>query len=354
VIDERFYTNKGPLPLTKIAKHLECELVAPNIASKEIEIANITTLELAQSSDLTFLSNKKYEKAFKHTKAGACLVNNNYAGEVPENTWLLKSDNPYLAYAKAIDMFYTSLGLDPKDSGNSRDPLIKSEENAGKMIDPTALIGFGCKIGHNVVIEAGAQIGDNAVIGAFTFIGRGVKIGNNARIDSHVAISYSIIGDDVVILPGARIGQDGFGFATAGGRHRKIFHVGRVIIGDDVEIGANTTIDRGGILDTVISDGCRIDNLVQIGHNVFIGKGSIVVAQVGIAGSSKIGSYCALGGQVGVSGHVQIADRVQIAGQGGVIQDITEPGSILGGSPTVPIMDWHRQSIFLKKMSGKK
>ena len=337
MIDTRFYFSKSPYSIIEIAKHIECELVAGPLASKDLSISNITTLELAESSDLTFLSNKKYENAFRMTRAGACIISNDYNGTLPQNTQLLKSNNPYLAYAKAIDLFYD---------------ILKPE--AGDAIHSSVKLGKNCRIGHNVVIESGVEIGDNARIGAGTFIGHGVKVGNNARIDSNVSIGYSIIGNDVVILPGARIGQDGFGFATSNGKHRKILHVGRVLIGNDVEIGANTTIDRGGILDTVISDGCRIDNLVQIGHNVYIGKGSIIVAQVGIAGSSKVGKYCALGGQVGVSGHVNIADKVQVAGQGGIIQDVTESGIILGGSPAVPIKDWHRQSIFLRNLSGKK
>ncbi len=335
MIDTRFYINKAPHSLFEIAKLIDCDFASAH--HEDIKISNITTLELAESSDLTFFSNKKYEKAFYATRAGACIVDKTYKDTTQANTILLISKNPYMSYAKAIDLFYEA--IKPKK---------------GDAIHSSVKIGKNCNIGYNVVIESGVEIGDNATIGAHSFIGHGVKIGDRARVDSGVTINYSIIGDDVVILPGARIGQDGFGFATHHGKHHKIFHAGRVLIGNDVEVGANTTIDRGGILDTIISDGCRIDNLVQIGHNVYLGKGSIIVAQAGIAGSSVIGNYCALGGQVGIAGHLKIADGVQIAGQGGAIQDITTPGVVLGGTPAVPIKDWHRQSIFLKNLSGKK
>lgn len=375
VIDQRFYKKKSSYSIAAISESLECELVQPSSGAgdpKGIIISDIAPIESATLSDLTFFSNPKYEKAFRSTKAGLCIVAKHYNGQVPENTWLLKSDNPYYTYALAIDLFYEplagesiysiSLGRSEaqirgsqetkKDVDNLHETLGSSPREVS--LDPSVKIGKNCKIGLYCVIAAGVEIGDNAQIGAGCFIGYGVKIGNNARIDAGVSISYSIIGDDVVILPGARIGQDGFGFATKAGRHRKIFHIGRVLIGNDVEIGANTTIDRGSMQDTVIGDGVRIDNLVQIGHNVHIGKGSIIVSQVGIAGSSKIGNYCALGGQVGVSGHITIADQVQIVAQSGLLKDVEEVGSVVAGTPAVPVKDWHRQTIFLKKAIGKK
>lgn len=339
MIDERFYKKKSSYSLSAISKALECELVPPPSGTgspEDIMISDIAPIESANLPDLTFLSNPKYEKSFHSTKAGLCIVSKNYTGQVPINTWLLKSDNPYHTYALAIDLFY--------------EPLASYQNTA---IDPSAKIGKNRKIGLYCVIAAGVEIGDNAQIGSGSFIGHGVRIGNNARIDSGVSISYSIIGDDVVILPGARMGQDGFGFSTKAGKHRKIFHIGRVLIGDDVEIGANTTIDRGSMQDTMIGDGVRIDNLVQIGHNVHIGKGSIIVSQVGIAGSSKIGNYCALGGQVGISGHITIADQVQIVAQSGLLKDVNDVGSVVAGTPAMPVKDWHRQTIFLKKAIGK-
>lgn len=332
MVDERFYINKSPYSLSYIAKHIDAEIVAPKtLALEDIMISNIVALDAARHGHLSFLSNTKYTKTLQRSAATACIVDKSFRDPVPDTILLLRSENAYYSYALALQLFYTT----------------RRQSNA-------ATIHPSVKIGQYVVIEDGVEIGANSVIGAGTYIGHGVKIGKNARIDSNVTISCAIIGDDVVVLSGARIGQDGFGFATHATKHYKIFHVGRVILGNDVEIGANTTIDRGSLQDTVIEDDVRIDNLVQIGHNVRIGRGSIIVAQVGIAGSSKIGNFCALGGQVGVSGHITIADRVQVAGQGGIIQDVIEGGVVLGGTPAVPIRDWHRQSIALKKLASQR
>lgn len=339
MLDKRFHKISKPLRLGIIAKAIGCEL---DSAYEHLEIECIKPLDEAKSGSLTFLSNKKYLAQFKETKAIACIVPLDLADTQVSNAVLLRSKNPYYAYAKALDLFYSpAKNYSPKISPSA-------------YIAETAIIGKNCYIGHNVVIEDNVVIGDDCIIEAGTFIDYDVVIGNRAKIYSNVSISFAIIGDDAVILAGARIGQDGFGFASLSGVHHKIYHSGIVRIGNDVEIGANTTIDRGSLNDTIIDDLCRIDNLVQIGHNVQIGKGSIIVAQVGIAGSSKVGRYCALGGQVGVSGHLTIADKVQIAGQGGVIQNITQEGAILGGTPTVPLRDWHKQSVIMKKLTRDK
>jgi UDP-3-O-[3-hydroxymyristoyl] glucosamine N-acyltransferase len=334
----RFYKNLGPFKLEKIAP-----IIGASVPDNQsgILIHNVKSLKEATDTDITFLSNKKYISEVANCKAAACLVPLDFVATLTSNIVLLKVPNPYYSYALIIDLFYTSA----KKTREWRAPSA--------FIAKSAKIGKNCYIGHNVVIEENAEIGDDCIIESGSLIDYGVKVGNRARIDSSVSISYSILGDDVVILPGARIGQDGFGFATSQGVHKKIYHTGAVVIGNNVEIGANSTIDRGSMNDTIIEDLCRIDNLVQIGHNAHIKKGTILVAQVGIAGSSVIGSYCALGGQVGVAGHITIADNVQIAGQGGVIQDIKEPG-IMGGTPAVPIRDWHKQTIMLRKLINEK
>jgi UDP-3-O-[3-hydroxymyristoyl] glucosamine N-acyltransferase len=336
-VDERFHKISGVYKITEIANFIGCNVDYDTFSEDEI-IYGISSLTDATSGSISFLSNKKYLGELKTTKASACIVPENIgAGIAPPSVALLKAKNPYFAYAKLVDIFYSNA------------KHYKPSIHRSASIASSARIGKNCYIGPNVVVEDRAIIGDDAIIEAGVFIDHGVVIGNRAKIYNSVSISYSIIGDDVIILPGARIGQDGFGFATEAGLHYKIYHTGRVIVGNNVEIGANTTIDRGSMHDTVIEDLCRIDNLVQIGHNVAIGRGSILVAQVGIAGSSKIGKYCALGGQVGISGHVKIGDMVQIAGQGGVMQNVDD-GAILGGSPAVPIRDWHRQSIIMRKL----
>lgn len=341
-MNSRFLKKLGPVDLVFIADKIGATLIAPKSSKKSPEsvmIQNINSLENALEGDLVFLNNPKYENLLLHTKATACIMkpaiveNNKF-----EYLWALAHPNPYYAYALALDILY-----EPK--------IIHSDK-----IEKTAVVSSNAKIskdvyiGHNTVIEAGVEIDEETVIGSNCFIGYGVKIGKNTRIDSNVSISYSIIGDNVVILPGARIGQDGFGFATEKGKHKKIFHIGKVVIENDVEIGANTTIDRGSVNDTIIMQGARLDNLVQIGHNVNIGVGSVLVAQVGVAGSSNIGNYVALGGQVGVAGHVHVADKVQIAGQSGVIKSIAEESGMYFGTPAMPIREWQKQNILMKKV----
>ncbi|MFY9589796.1 UDP-3-O-(3-hydroxymyristoyl)glucosamine N-acyltransferase [Rickettsia endosymbiont of Halotydeus destructor] len=337
MVNSKFYKNLGPHKLSTIIEFLQDTIEVSIGNYEDVTIHDIKTIEEASSHDITFLSNPKYASLLKDTKAAAAIVPKDFAEEVNNHIILLKTQNSYFAHGKLINFFYSPV--------KSYQPKIMKSAN----VADSAIIGKNCYIGHNVVIEDNVVIGDNSVIESGTFIGFGVTIGKNALIYSNVSITYSIIGDDAVILSGARIGQDGFGFSTEKGVHYKIFHIGIVRIGNNVEIGANTTIDRGSVSDTIIADLCRIDNLVQIGHGVKIGKGSIIVAQVGIAGSSVIGQYCALGGQVGIAGHLTIGDKVQIAGQGGAIQDI-EAGRIVGGTPTVSIRDWHKQSIIMKQL----
>jgi UDP-3-O-[3-hydroxymyristoyl] glucosamine N-acyltransferase len=342
--DPRFYDTKGPYSLEYLANYSNCSLIAPANKSslEEMSIDGIADLKEADTNKISVFSNLKYKQQFLNTSAGGCIVSNSVADTLP-NTYLLQSANAYYAYARLIDLFYSAkqvkFDIEPKNS---------------RYISASVKIGKNCTFGYNVVIEDGAEIGDNCFIDSGAIIKAGVKIGDNAKIGAGSYISYAIIGNNVILLPGARIGQDGYGYATDKGVHHKIFHIGRVIIGNNVEIGANTTIDRGSINDTIIGDGCKIDNLVQIGHNVVLGKGCLVVAQVGIAGSTHIGDYCAIGGQSGISGHLNIASQVQIAGGSGVIQDITQDKIVVGGYPAVPVRDWHKQSIFLKKLINKK
>lgn len=340
MVDGNFYKDLGPRKLTAIIDFLQ-DAIEPIKVYEDIEIQGIKILQEASKNDLSFLSNIKYSEFLKTTKAAVCIVPKDFNDEVNKNTILLRAQNSYYAFGKLIDFFYAPIKSYP------------SKIMPSAYVAESAIIGKNCYIGHNVVIEDEAIIGDNSIIEAGSFIGTGVKIGRNAKIESNVSINYAIIGDDAAIFTGARIGQDGFGFSTEKGMHHKIFHTGIVRIGNNVEIGANTTIDRGTLQNTIIEDLCRIDNLVQIGHGVKIGKGSMLAAQVAIAGSSVIGKYCALGGQVGIAGHLTIGDGVQIAGQSGVIQDI-EPGKIVGGTPTVPIRDWHKQSIIMKQLINKR
>jgi len=341
-MESRFFKNLGPIDLIFIADKIGAELVAPKYAQdipELVNIHNVNSLAKSVAGDVTFLNNTKYEYLLNSTKATACIMRPETAAKYQfDHLWCIVHPNPYFAYAQLVDCLYVSRVKH----------LNKIEKSSS--VDSSAKIGASVYIGHNSVIEAGVEIGEGTCIGSNCFIGHGVKIGDNVRIDSNVSISYAIIGDNVVILPGARIGQDGFGFATDKGKHKKIFHIGKVVIEDDVEIGANSCIDRGSVNDTVIKRGARLDNLVQIGHNVEVGNGAVLVAQVGVAGSSTIGSYVALGGQTGVAGHLHIADKVQVAGQSGIIKSITEEGGVYFGTPAMTIRDWQKQNILMKKL----
>ncbi|WP_342268199.1 UDP-3-O-(3-hydroxymyristoyl)glucosamine N-acyltransferase [Candidatus Tisiphia endosymbiont of Empis tessellata] len=337
MINSRFYKKSAPYKLSEIVKLIGAEIVYSN----DLLIHNVKSLEEADVGDISFLIHNKYIIQFQNTKASCCIVPEDFSHESNNGIILLKTKNPYFAYAKLVDLFYSKAKTYPNK-------IMPSS-----YIADSAIIGKNCYIGHNVVIEEHVIIGDDCVIESGTSIDFGVVIGNRALIYSNVSVSYSIIGDDVVILAGARIGQDGFGFATDKVIHKKILHTGMVKIGNNVEIGSNTTIDRGSINDTIIEDFCRIDNLVQIGHNAIIGRGSVIVAQVGIAGSTKVGAYCALGGQSGISGHIVLGDKVQVAAKSGVIKDVAL-GSTVGGYPAVPIRDWHKQSVIMKQLVNKK
>jgi len=337
MIARSFYKKLAPYRLADIVKLLDIEPAVCPYEYDDLLIYDVKSLEDANFSDISFLSNHKYINQFQSTKACCCIVPNDFSLECNDKIILLKVKNPYLAYAKLIDLFYTKAKSYPNK-------VMKSA-----YISDSATIGDNCYIGHNVVIEDNVVIGNNCIIESGTAIDYGVKLGNEVFIHSNVSISYSIVGNNVIILSGARIGQDGFGFATDKDIHKKIFHTGIVRIGNEVEIGSNTTIDRGSVSDTVIEDLCKIDNLVQIGHNVVIGKGTIIAAQSGISGSTKIGKYCIIGGQVGISGHIIIGDKAQVAAQSGVVKNIDQ-GVAVGGYPAIPIREWHKQSIIMKNL----
>ncbi len=339
MVDENFFYNAGPYSLEQLSSIGTCTLSSPDFAKKIIK--SVASLNHATEDDITFLNNTKYLSTLENSKAGACIIAEKYINYAPKNMPLLITNAPYVAYAKIAASFFP-----------------ETENNHSKFIGQTAAIAKSAIIGDNCYIAEGVVIGDKVIIGnntkifANTTIAANVKIGDNCEIHSNCSITHSIIGNNVIIKPGARIGYAGFGFATDKGMHIKVPQLGRVLIGNNVNIGANTCIDRGSGPDTIIKDWCKIDNLVQIGHNVELGIGCIVVSQVGISGSTKCGNYVVIGGQVGIAGHLNIGDLVNIAAQSGVMTDI-EPKQIVGGSPSLPIKQWHRQNIILKNMTNK-
>ncbi len=330
-----FFKPIGPLKAAELAKATGCELRGDG----EQLIKNVATLSGAQKGDLTFLSNPSYIAQLPQTKASACILDKRYALEAPEGLVMLISDNVYVAYAQIATMFYPA-------------PTFVAHISPQAYVSKNAKIGHGCHIEAGAYIEDNAIIGENCYVGANTYIGQAVIIGKDTFIAPNTTIICAQVGQRCIIHSGVRIGQDGFGFAPSKTGIIKVPQIGSVIIGNDVEIGANTCIDRGALEDTVIGDGTKMDNLIQIGHGARLGKSCVIVAQVAVAGSTVIGNGVMCGGQAGIAGHLNIGDGAMVAAQSGVMQNV-EAGEVVGGTPSVKIRDWHRQTAILRRMSTK-
>lgn len=315
---------KSHYTLAELAAHLGAELQGDGNCT----ISSIATINKAVAGQITFLDNIRYRKYLPSTQASAVILARANLSDCPTNALILK--NPYLGYAKVADLFKQIPGA---EQGIHPSAVI----DVNCKIHPTASIGPQCVIGREVTI------GENVILGAGTVIGDRCTIGAGSRFWPRVTLYYDVcIGERAIIHSGAVIGSDGFGFAQDNGSWRKITQLGSVVIGNDVEIGANTTIDRGAIDDTIIENGVKIDNQVQIAHNVTIGTNTAIAGCVGIAGTTTIGKHCAIGGGVGISGHVNITDGVIIVGGALVAQSIKEPGVYSSGLPAQPAMTWKK------------
>lgn len=337
--DQRFFPKSGPFTLRHLA-----QLTGATLAHAEGEedrlFQDVAPLDRAGESDISFLDNTRYVESFATSKAGACFVRGKFAERAPQGMALFLCDEPYYAYALTAQAFYPA---------QRKTGFISPHA----FIDPTARIGDQAHIAPGAVIEAGAVIGAHCSIGPGAVIHERVSLGEECQIGANSTLSHCQLGKRVIVHRGVHIGQDGFGYASSKTGAIKVPQLGRVVIEDDVEIGSGTCIDRGTGPDTVIGQGTKIDNLVQIGHNVQIGRHAIIVAQAGIAGSSRIGDGTVLGGQVGISGHLKIGAGAKIAAQSGVMGDIP-PGAAYGGSPAVPVKDWHRQTIAVARLTKDK
>ncbi len=299
-------------------------------------ISSIAVLQDAQPGSISFLSNRKYRKFLKTTRASAIILGQEFLDDCPANA--LVSDNPYLVFAKVAQLM-------------TAPPAIEAGQHPSAIVAPLAQIDGSARIGPGVVIEGDTVIGARVDIGAGCVIGAGCQIGDESRLVANVTLCHEVtIGRRVLIHPGAVIGSDGFGLANDDGVWVKVPQLGAVCIGDDVEIGANTTIDRGAIKDTVIGDGVKLDNQIQIAHNVEIGAHTAIAACVGIAGSTKIGSHCTLAGGVGVVGHLDIADHVHFSAQTLVTRSFTEPGHFSGNLPAVPTNVWRKSIARIRQL----
>ncbi|HTZ37147.1 MAG TPA: UDP-3-O-(3-hydroxymyristoyl)glucosamine N-acyltransferase [Stellaceae bacterium] len=336
--DPRFFRPPRPQPLAALAALTGARLADPADADRVVE--DVAPLETAGPAHLTFLDNRKYTAAFAASRGGAAFVGEALAERAPAGMALLLTRDPYKAFARAVQAFYP------------QEPVLPYRA-VSAVIAADAAVPADCAIGHNVVIEAGARLGARCEIGPNTVIGRGVELGDDCRVAANVTLSHCLIGARVVLHPGVRIGQAGFGFAPDAAGPVKIPQLGRVIIGDDVDIGANTTIDRGSGHDTVIGPGTMIDNLVQIAHNVVLGRGCILAGQVGISGSTKLGDFVMAGGQAGLAGHLSIGTGARIGAQAGLMKDVA-PGETVVGSPAVPAIAFWRQVTMIQRLSKKK
>lgn len=310
------------MKLSYIANALDARI---ENASPDIEITSVAGIEHAGPGQLTFVSNPKYNTAAKITKASAVIVAENFPAIA---TGMLRSKNPYLAWAKAIELFY-------------QPPTYAPGIHPTAVVHPKAKLGKNAHIGPYVAIDEDAVIGDNAVLLAHVVIYRGVTIGDNFFAHAHAVVrEFCQLGDSVLLQNGAVVGSDGFGFAKDdSGRWHKIVQSGNVAVESDVEIQANACIDRASIGETRISHGAKVDNMVHIGHSCTIGHDTLLCAQVGLAGTTDVGNNVILAGQVGVSGHVKIGDGAVVIAQSGVPQDVA-PGAMVSGAPAIDHRLW--------------
>lgn len=314
---------------------------APAGAS-ERRLTGIAALDRASPDDLSFFDSGGYVGAARQTDAGACLTTAALADELPATTLALIVAEPYRAFVEAASVMFPH-ALRPSS-------LVPAGSIEGAQVHPMARLEAGATVEPGAVIGQEAEIGAGTVIGANAVIGAEVRIGRDCSVGPGCTIVNALIGDRVILHPGCRIGQDGFGFIPGAPGHRKIPQVGRVIIQDDVEIGAGTTLDRGGLRDTVVGEGTKIDNLVQIGHNVTIGRHCLIVANSGIGGSSTLGDFVILGASVGLADNVTIGEGAQIAAASGVHRNVP-PGARWSGTPARPLRRWLREMKALNRLS---
>ena len=336
-----FFATPPSSTLAEIAALTKAQLVDPAKAGQVIR--GLASLDEAGPMHLAFFDNLKYIDQLAETKAGACLVSARFEARVPAHVTVLRAAQPFRAFVGLAREWHrdalrpaTWFGSEGIAPSAVIDPTARLED--GVIVDPMALIGADVEIGAGTVIGAGAVIGP------------GVKIGRDCNVGARTAIQCALIGNNVLIHPGCSIGQDGFGFVFFGPEgHLKVPQTGRVLIQNDVEVGAGTTIDRGSLRDTVIGEGTKIDNQVQIGHNVTIGRHCLLAAQIGLAGSLTIGDNVALGAKVGINNHLKIGDGAQVTAMSGVKDDIP-PNGRWGGFFAKPTKQWFREILAVERL----
>lgn len=336
-----FFDAPEQVQLNEIAAWADAEIVRGDPAQL---ISGVAPLEDASAGALVFFDNTAYLKQLETTTAAACLVAKRHKDKVPDGVSVLVCADPYRSWAMVLARLFPE-AMRPVEPGAA----FISER---AIVDPAATLEDGVTVEPGAVISADAEIGAGTVIRANAVIGRGVKIGRDCVIGPNCTVQHSVLGNRVYLHPSVSCGQDGFGYAMGPAGHLKVPQVGRVIIQDDVEIGANSTIDRGANRDTMIGEGTKIDNQVQIGHNVVVGRHCVLVSQVGLSGSCTLEDFVAIGGQTGVRGHVTIGMGSQVAAVS-VVSDDLPAGGRYGGTPAKPVKQWFREVAALRKLAER-
>ncbi len=333
--DPRFFARTGPHDLAVVAAAARADAVVGACEG----LRGVAPLQVAGPGEVSFLHNRRYLDALLATRAGAVIVSPDLAGRLPEGVAGLVTGEPYAAWARVAALFHPPPPVRP---GVHRSAVVE----AGAVVDPSAEIGAHAVVGEGAVIGARSRVGAGAVIGP------GVVLGADCRVGALASVSHAVLGDRVYVYSGARIGQEGFGFAPTPEGFLSVPQLGRVVLEDDVEVGANSTIDRGAALDTVIGAGSRLDNLVQIGHNVRLGRCCVVVAQAGISGSTVLEDFVEVAAQAGLTGHLTIGHKARIGAQAGVMADVAARQAVVG-SPAMPVREFFRNVAVLRRLARR-
>jgi UDP-3-O-[3-hydroxymyristoyl] glucosamine N-acyltransferase len=336
--DPRFFERSGPFRLEALAQLVQADILRPDLC-KGIAFTGVAPLQTASPDQVSVLHNPRYADALEQTLAGLVIVKPSFGPRVPATSTALLVADPHEAWAKIALLFHPA-------------PKSVSGVHPSAVIDPAAIIDATAEIGPHAVVAAHAEIGAGCQIGPGAVIGQGVVMGRDCRIGALASISHAILGARVYVYPGARIGQEGFGFAITKTGFLTVPQLGRVILHDDVEIGANSTVDRGASHDTVIGAGTRIDNLVQLGHNAQLGHHCLMAAQSGMSGSSVLGDFVQIGAQAGLTGHITVGSQARIGAQAGVMSDVPASAAIVG-SPAMPIKEFFRNVAVLRRLARK-
>ena len=332
--DARFFARTGPYSLAAVA-----EAAGGTVAASARLLTGVAPLQSAGPDQVSFLDNRQYTPLLAQTRAGAVIVHPDLASQVPPGSAAIVTAEPYLGWAGVAALFHPP-------------PPVHPGIHPAAVVDPAAQVDPTAEIGPLAVIGAGAIVGPRCRIGASVVIDPGVVLGPDCRVGASASISHAILGARVYVYTGARIGQEGFGFAQGPQGFISVPQLGRVLLGDDVEVGANSTIDRGSAQDTVIGAGSRLDNLVMIAHNVHLGRCCVVVAQAGISGSTVLEDFVVVAAQAGLVGHLRIGAKARIGAQSGVMRDVAAGADVLG-APAMPVREFFRNVAVLRKLAGR-